>query len=1505
MPWPWNRPKSPFGFSDSEDAISPGSTTTTTTTQGTPISASLNEVVSSSTGNSNGAGRNGVSMTNRNVAATTVGGRQITTASRSTTPTPAPNIWASSSSSSSSSAVGNGNTRASTSLGFNHDVPQSKTQGTINRRNSRDTHTIISNSGSIRRTASVIPEDHTVQVGNGVERSPPSSSSGTPNLRPIRRPSSARDAEFKSNPQSPENSLSRPQPSVESLSSISSSLHSDINNHPHHHGKRSLSASSNSQLNIFHGPISPGFSNGRAFSPTPSIGSITHQTSVTRSQKAIIPPGSRQSNASEEQVFVYELPESHEQVNGLNSHEIEERDLRHKAIVELNPVPVGNGHARTRSNIQSRETMLEAEVARLRKLCEKYKRNSINNTSSSSIGSVDHLIIPDIAAAAAGSSEAHRVVKVMKVANEHLQKKIDARDAMLADRLAELEQIHNHHAIELEQQKQGYQVHLRQLADSHKRELEAVARRNVEEVTALKRDIVDTAVAVEGQRRDADRILALQAEVDGLKELEKVRSDRHNAALEEGKSKAAEELEAAKRMFEEAEERWEIKTEEMRRELFEERKSADCTCNSKAASDTIEELKREHDTEVAALKTSIRILEGSRGTTVEQLEEDQRVYRKVSELESSLASKVRALTAERKTSERLRASLSAAEGARSEIQLQKEAADAKLLAEQEAHEKELSEANNGSTSLREEERQAIEEATRQEIQKEWSALKEKHESALETEKARVLQLTEQHEADTRVFDDRVAELIKEHIQEKDRIGAAHTSALSSLENSIRAQTTAEVVSLKEELETRARSLGEIEAELVITKNAIDEALKQQQVTSEKEKEALIAEYQVVINAGDRLRDQEKATFQSDKQHLERLLAEAKAQHEDFKARSAAALEGKIKSANTEFETRLLEAQRVHLVEKQALCKVVEEAKSQLVVQQSALELRHQTQLQEAEQQFDLRRESERRIETAKLEEAKAEIEKNRGEYSDEIRRLSAENAATKDRAAEVVAELQQQLKDDEENKQQLLDRVAKAESEKDAIESELAGLKTRFEESNAEVSESIEAMKRSEAQIKSLTDEKQTLKAMMEDEKQTASASITDLRSQLQAREKLVNELHTKHQQEIEDLQFQIRTAQTKLDIDSVEIESLKETIREKENTFNALRDEKNNSGSLWVEEKRNLATKHNQIIEGHLSTIAKLEDSLNKMRARATEEAKAAEAKATEQQGLVVQWISNSNRKTDEVQRLERTLKEANSRTESFKLDIRALENDLKQYEKESKDRKAEIKSLSKDLKASQEENLSLKSQMESSSGSSYRHARRISDLESKIQALAKEIQDSRTELSAQKRTVAKRDSTIKHLEDTLQQRGGIRNGRASPGPSTALTSMENGIVPSTASVSSLQRELRDSRAEVTRLTEKLEMYETEYRHFFEDHEKLKVEHEEGQKSMQAKIDSYIPELEQLRKGKRDLELRLQSAELRLATSGGLVRRGLGDGEGPATRSQSSMSYLRHGEISIGSLDG
>lgn len=77
-----------------------------------------------------------------------------------------------------------------------------------------------------------------------------------------------------------------------------------------------------------------------------------------------MPPGSRQANSDD--VF-YELPESYEQVNGLNSMEIEERDLRHKAIVDSRPM-VGAGAGRAVSRHQSRESMLEAEVARLRKV---------------------------------------------------------------------------------------------------------------------------------------------------------------------------------------------------------------------------------------------------------------------------------------------------------------------------------------------------------------------------------------------------------------------------------------------------------------------------------------------------------------------------------------------------------------------------------------------------------------------------------------------------------------------------------------------------------------------------------------------------------------------------------------------------------------------------------------------------------------------------------------------------------------------------------------------------------------------------------------------------------------------------------------------------------------------------------------------------------------------------------------------------------------------------------
>ncbi|KAF3908708.1 hypothetical protein AA313_de0210332 [Arthrobotrys entomopaga] len=1459
MPWPWNRPKSPIGFLDD-----------------TPI-----PVLTSPTSNDNSVSRssghvkpecNGV--THASLNSRSAFGRQC--ASRSTTPTPA-----SSTKRTSYSSTNNG--RSASSLGFTPEVP---TKIPAPRRHSRDTNSLLpSNTPSTFCTPSVIPEEHNYNSENKA-----SSSSGGPSNS---QPASLKDAERRA-ARSPD-PASRPQPSVESLSSTASSLQSDINTHPSH-GRRSLSAGS--QLAMFQ--ASPGFTSGRAFSPTPSVGATT-TTSVTRSQKAIIPPGSRQSANSEE--VRYELPESNEQVNGLNSHEIEDRDLRYKAVVDLNTTPgQSNGHIRTTPNANSREAMLEAEVARLRKLCDKYKRASVN-ASSSSVGSVTdpHLVIPDVStAAASSSSEAHRVVKVMKVANEHLQKKIHARDSMLADRLAELETIHNRHAIELEQQKQGYETRMQQLDGLHKRELEAITQQGLQQVAVARREVEQSIAATESRQEQLNKITALQAEIDGLKILEKTWIDGRDAEIEEIKLKAAEDMAAAKKAWAEAEEGWEIKTEEMRRQLLEERKPIDCNCSSEYDSSAIDQLKRSHESEIAALKTSIRILEGSRGTTVEQLEEDQRVYRKVSELEASLSSKIRALTAERKTSERLRASLTAVEEAKADLQLQKDEMNNKLAAQLESHERLLSETRAGSEDIRAQERQIV--------KKEMQKAIEQYESELEIERARVSQLREQYETDAREFDSRITELIKEHIQEKNRSEAAHDAALKDLEKTVKEEAQIELSASKAELEEKVRSmesaLRDRDNELASSKRDIDEALKQRQELFNKEKEQLIAEYQVVINAGDRLRDQDRAAFQSERDHWDQLSAESRKELEILREQSNRLIEERVKEAQQEFESIASRAKTSHDQEKQALHAALEEAKAQVEIQRSALELQHQTQLQEAEQQFKLRRNAERLAETAKFEEAKAEIERNRGEFYAEIKRLQEENTETKDRAAQIVSDLQQQLKEDEESKQQLLDRVAKAEAERDVVEIALGNIKSRFEGANTALAEQTEALRKAEAQIKMLNEITQAARNELENERKISTQTITDLRSQIQSRENINKEFRSKHQKEVEDLQFQIRTAQTKLEINDVEIESLKETIRQKEGVLTTLRDEKTGYGSAWSDEKRTLVTKHDQIIEGHLSTIAKLEDTLNKMRVRSTEEARAAEVKAVEQQGLVAQWVSSSNRKADEVQRLDKALKEANTKTESFKLDVRALKNDLKQYEKESKEQKAEIKALSKELKSAQEENASLKTQMESSSNSSHRHARQISDLETKIHALAKEIHDSRSEISVHRRTVAKRDSTIRQLEDALQQRTS-RNGRASPGPNVSLQSTpENATASAPANPSTLQRELRDAKAEITRLTDKLEMYDTEYRHFFEDHEKLKLEREQDQKSMKTKLDSIVPELEQLRKSKKDLELRLQSAELRLATSGGL-RRGVPSSDGPILRSQSSMSYLRHGEISVGSLDG
>jgi len=265
----------------------------------------------------------------------------------------------------------------------------------------------------------------------------------------------------------------------------------------------------------------------------------------------------------------------------------------------------------------------------------------------------------------------------------------------------------------------------------------------------------------------------------------------------------------------------------------------------------------------------------------------------------------------------------------------------------------------------------------------------------------------------------------------------------------------------------------------------------------------------------------------------------------------------------------------------------------------------------------------------------------------------------------------------------------------------------------------------------------------------------------------------------------------------------------------------------------------------------------------------------------------------------------------EAFKLDAKAFKNDIKQFEKDAKDQKSEIKSLNKELKAAHDEVASLKREREGSLSS--RHGRRVSELEGKIHSLSKEINDHKSEITSQKRNVVRRDSTIRQLEEALQQKP-KQNGRASPGPSNALgrTTPEaptsNPVSPRDAgllvSESRLQREFKESQEEITRLKEKLESYEVEYRHLFDENERMKSAQEGSSQSTQSSADAHQVEITQLKEAKRNLELRLQSAELRLATGGSLLRRPTNGSETGTIRSQSSMSYLRPGELRLSAFD-
>ncbi|KAF3923493.1 hypothetical protein ABW21_db0208696 [Orbilia brochopaga] len=1172
MPWPWtSRPKSPFEFLHS-DGTSSGSATP------------------NGRGGSTGSNIGASSPPTKNVslnrpAATTTTSRATATAATSSTTSKAAAQRLSAAASGghkSNHETTAQNSRSASALGFSTD-PQAKNKH--GRSSSSTSGASYSGAGTTQRTAAsaVIPEEpahiHTQLRTTKHHRGAASLSSGTSKLNPTRK-NSIKDSDRKAS-KSPEPS-SRHLKGIDSISSASSSLQSDLNNHGN--GKQ-RSFSAGSQANDIHGRLSSSLIGGRALSPAPLSLSTAIHGSLPRSQKATMPSSSRQSPTSDE-VFYYELPESSEQVNGLNASEIEERDLKHKAVIDLNTILATQ--PRTISENQTRESMLEAE------LCDQYESKS-TDMSSSSVASSEPIPIPEVTTVPIGSSEAHRVVQVMKLANEHLQKKVEAKEALLTDRLAELEQIETRHAISIQQQKHNFQLQIKQLVEQHRRELHGATQRNTKRVEAVKREMAQSVAAAENQQRHLEQITALQAQVEQLRNLDKTRQDNQDALIKEATSQAAEELAAARKEFASKEETWEIQTEEMRRQLLQDTSTAECNCGSKSESEAIEQLKRDHENDIAALKNSIRILEGSRGTTVEQLEEDQRVYRKVSELEASLASKVRALAAERKTSERLRASLAAAEEAKSSEQDQ------------------------------------------------------------------------------------------------------------SLE------------------------------------------LQQLRASFEKEKELLVAEYQAVIDA-------DRSASEAERNLSQRLLAEARAEHQNFQEQTTFVHEDKFKVAQEQFEATIRHSNQ----EKQALQTALDDTRSQFIIQKSAFELRLRNQVQEAEHQYRQRHSSEKQAQDVKLEEAKAELEKVRRELGEEVQKLQAEVAQTKDRDSQILSELQQQISDEEENKQQLLDRVAKAEAERAAVEAEFATAKSRFDGADSALAEQSELLRKAEKQIESLNESVRAMRDEVENEKRNALQMVTELRTQMQTRERKSSEFHVVKQNEIESLHFQIRTAENKLQASEIQMESLRQTLRERENALAAMREEKYTE-SVWLDEKRDLIDKHNQLNDSQLSTITKLEDTINQIRRQLADEAKAAAAKAAEQQNLVVQWMSASNRKADEA------------------------------------------KSLSRQLTLARDEYATLKSQMESM----HRHARQMSDLETRIQSLSKELQESA-------RTVARRDATIRQLEDALQQAKSSSGGRTSPAQAE------------------LQRDLEKSRTEVGSLKEKLDLYETEYRHLFDDYERLKIEQED-----------------------------------------------------------------------------
>ncbi|KAK6350074.1 hypothetical protein TWF696_006321 [Orbilia brochopaga] len=300
-------------------------------------------------------------------------------------------------------------------------------------------------------------------------------------------------------------------------------------------------------------------------------------------------------------------------------------------------------------NNQEREESTDAEVVRLRKMCEVLQEKIIQMSqytppvavaTSSSSSKRSSLIIGDRLSRTRLkdippedlATEGHRVAHVMRAMNEQLQKKLELREKLLFQRNAHISQLERTHATQIEEFHAATKTDIQKMVSAYQKEISEMHQRNLLQITNLRNELEDKIRAKEYQNNQ--ECARLQSEIDTLKKRESDLKASHSISMKE------------------------------REELFE----RDMTLLRESITATeagfqknyeakLDNLRQEHEREIAELKKEII----TRPLDLSNDVDKDIVAQKIIDLESALATHLEELTAERERALELQVALDASE----------------------------------------------------------------------------------------------------------------------------------------------------------------------------------------------------------------------------------------------------------------------------------------------------------------------------------------------------------------------------------------------------------------------------------------------------------------------------------------------------------------------------------------------------------------------------------------------------------------------------------------------------------------------------------------------------------------------------------------------------------------------------------------------------------------------------------------------------------------------------